>query len=138
MKVLTVIGILLLCYLLLMFINYINDKTYKKYKFKCIEMDFFFVYAVITGIAQYGKNWYFDELAIDGDILNGILLMSIAAALFIFILVLNIKRTTFFVGIGITLLQTIIFVPLAVVSFFVLLLALAFFSQTKPVYVINK
>ncbi|KAB7889666.1 hypothetical protein [Poseidonibacter ostreae] len=138
MKVLTVIGVLLLCYLLLMFINYINEKTYKKYKFKCIEMDFFIVYAVITGIAYYGNSWYLKELAIDGDILNGILLMIFAAVLFIFILVLNIKRTTFFVGIGITLLQTIIYVPLAVVSFFVLLLALAFFSQTKPVYVINK
>ncbi|APW65271.1 hypothetical protein LPB137_05125 [Poseidonibacter parvus] len=138
MKVLTVIGVLLLSYLLLMFINYINDKTYKKYKFKCIEMDFFFIYAVITGIAYYGNSWYLKALAVDGDILNGILLMSIAAALFIFILVLNIKRTTFFVGVGITLLQTIIFVPLAVISFFLLLIALAFFSQTKPVYVINK
>lgn len=137
MTVLIVIGILIGCYLLFRFITYINNKTYAKYKFECIDIGSFGLYAIITGLAYFGNSWYLKELRLDGDILNGILIMSFAAILFILILLSNIKKTSFFVGIGITLLQTIILVPLSAVSLVLLLIATAYFSQTKPVYNIN-
>ncbi|KAB7881231.1 hypothetical protein [Poseidonibacter ostreae] len=138
MKVLTVIGIAILCMLLTWLIGTMNEKTYEKYKFRFLGFDFFTLYAVITGLSYFGHKWYLSALEIDGDLLNGLLLMSFATILFILILVANIKRTSFFIGIGITLLQTIIYVPLSVVSFIALLIALAYFSQTKPVYTVNK
>lgn len=78
-----------------------------------------------------------DAAKVDGDILNGILLFSFGVILLITRLVLNIKIAKFFLGVLFTIVQFIIFMPMALGGLIVLMIILLLATQIKPVYNVN-
>lgn len=137
MTVLTVIGVVLFFVLLFWAIVKINDFTITKYRHEFFTWNSYFVYLLIYGGIYFGRNWYLKAVATNGDELNGILIVSFAVIILITMLVSNIKRSGFFFGLFITLLQVIVYIPFAVVGAIALLGIASFASQTRPVYNIN-
>ena len=90
-------------------------------------------YALIyAGFIVYNK-----AIANNGDILNGQLLIGIGVLLIISIIIYNIKKTSFFIGLILSLIQAVLYSVLATIGILFVIAAIAFFSETKPVYVVN-
>lgn len=137
MLLLKIIGIMLFLLLLYLLMEKINKFTLKKYSYEFFSKDLLGVYIVIYAGLFFGYKWYLNSLVNNTDILNGIILMSIASLIFLTILIKNIKSTTFYFGLLFTIIQAILFIPFVISGFIVILMLFAYFSQTKPVYNIN-
>ncbi len=78
-----------------------------------------------------------EALKKSGDLLNGQILIGIGLIIILVVIYKNFKATPILVASVLTLLQLIIALPLSVGVLLGLVMALAFFAETKPVYVIN-
>jgi hypothetical protein len=97
-----------------------------------------FILSVIGYLTIYfGYNWYMDALSNHGDLLNGGLLMGIGALVLSIVIYMNIKNTSLLYGLIMSMVTEILYCLATPIVFFALLLAVAYFSQTKPVYNIN-
>lgn len=137
MFVLSIIALLSVFLLFLYIIIKVNQITYKKYKYEFINAEVL-VYFVLTFTLLYlGKIHYFKAVLNDGDIWNGILLFSFGVIVFIIRFIKNIKIAGFFKGILYTIVQLIIYLPIAIFGFIAILFAMVVFANSKPVYNIN-
>ena len=78
-----------------------------------------------------------DALKEQGDLLNGVLLIAIGGMLLIVVVFLNIKNTSFVYGLVMSLIMEVFYAAATPVMFFALIMVVAFFADTKPVYNIN-
>lgn len=138
MLVLKVILVLAVGALIVYLLNKINILTAKKYKCEFFSIEYFSIFLCIFGLAFWGYDWYFDALKAKGDTLNGILIMAFTSIIYLLVLISNIRKSNFFFGLLITILQTIVFLPLSAAVLIVAIITLLFLSQTRPVYVLNK
>lgn len=141
MVVLSIIGGLLALLFLYWMVEKINELSYNKNNYEYFSATtagfvvvgyyfLFFGYGVYTQAAR----------VVDGDILNGILLMIIGGVLVGVIVIsnfINTPKENIFITLIFTAIQLIIYIGLAYVSIFIILLAFAVLAQTKPVYVLN-
>jgi hypothetical protein len=137
MTVLKIIGVFLFVGLIYFFITKINSFSYKKYKYGFFSNELFFLYCLIYALLFFGYDLYMDAAKVDGDILNGILLLAFGVILLAIRLVLNIKIAKFFLGLFFTIVQFIIFMPIALGGLIVLIVILLIATQIKPVYNVN-
>lgn len=137
MTVLKIIGVFLFVGLIYFFITKINSFSYKKYKYGFFSNELFFLYCLIYALLFFGYDLYMDAAKVDGDILNGILLFTFGVILLITRLVLNIKIAKFFLGLFFTIVQFIIFMPIALGGLIILMVILLIATQVKPVYNVN-
>ncbi|MCK9329076.1 MAG: hypothetical protein M0Q94_04295 [Candidatus Cloacimonetes bacterium] len=137
MLVLSIIGGAILVFILFMIVQSINKYSYKHFRYEFYNKRNFIIISISYGLIYFGKRGYETALIKHGDILNGQLLMAIGILGIFYALYYNIKRTNFMFGFFMSLFQAMLYLPLAVISFFILLGALAYFSDTKPVYVVN-
>jgi hypothetical protein len=137
MTVLKIIGIFLFIGLIYFFIIKINSFSYKKYKYDFFSNELFFLYCLIYALLFFGYDLYIDAAKVDGDILNEILLFAFGVILLAIRLVLNIKIAKFFLGLFFTIVQFIIFIPIALGGLIVLIVILLIATQIKPVYNVN-
>lgn len=137
MFVLKVIGVIVSLCLLFLLMFRLNIYTFNKYKYEFFTQTSFGIYMVIYCGIFFGYRSYENALRVNGDELNGILIIAIALLIFIAVLINNIKSTSFYFGIAFTTVQSLLYIPICIVGFFALLAAVAFFSQTKPVYRVN-
>jgi hypothetical protein len=137
MTVLKIIGIFLFIGLIYFFIIKINSFSYKKYKYDFFSNELFFLYCIIYALLFFGYDLYVDAVKEKGDILNGILLFAFGVILLAIRLVLNIKIAKFFLGLFFTIVQFIIFIPIALGGLIVLIVILLIATQIKPVYNVN-
>jgi len=137
MLVLKIIGAALVLLLLFVLMMKLNVYTYEKYKYEFFTETTFGIYIVIYGSAFLGYKWYLNSLSDDKDIINGIAVMVISSLIFLGTMIYNIKITNFFFGLVFTIIQAVLFIPFCVIGLIVIAFAIAFFSQTKPVYQVN-
>ena len=137
MTVLKIIGVFLFVGLIYFFITKINSFSYKKYKYGFFSNELFFLYCLIYALLFFGYDLYMDAAKVDGDILNGILIFAFGVILFTIRLVLNIKIAKFFLGLFFTIVQFIIFMPIALGGLIILMVILLIATQIKPVYNVN-
>lgn len=137
MTVLKIIGVFLLVGLIYFFITKINSFSYKNYKYGFFSSELFFLYCIIYALLFFGYDLYMDAAKVNGDILNGILLFAFGVILLITRLVLNIKIAKFFLGLFFTIVQFIIFMPIALGGLIILMVILLIATQVKPVYNVN-
>lgn len=137
MLVLKIIGAALVLLLLFGLMVKLNQYTYEKYKYEFFTETTFGIYIVIYGSAFLGYKWYLNSLSDDKDIINGIVVMVISSLIFLGTMIYNIKITNFFFGLVFTIIQAVLFIPFCVIGLIVIAFAIAYFSQTKPVYQIN-
>lgn len=141
MLVLSIIGGILGLVFIYWMVVKINELSYEKSGYEYFtptSAGFVIVgyYFLFFGFAAFSTASH----AVNGDILNGILLMIIGGVLVGVIIVSNFINTpneNILITIIFSSIQLIVYVGLAYVSAFILLLAFAALSQTKPVYVLN-
>jgi hypothetical protein len=137
MTVLKIIGVFLFVGLIYFFITKINSFSYKNYKYGFFSSELFFLYCLIYALLFFGYDLYMDAAKVDGDILNGILLFTFGVILLAIRLVLNIKIAKFFLGLFFTIVQFIVFIPIALGGLIILMVILLIATQIKPVYNVN-
>jgi len=137
MLVLKIIGILITVFLVYLMIVKVNEYTIQKYRYEFFNMGNFLISAVGYGLLYFGYKWYMSALEKNQDILNGQILIGIGVILILTVIYYNIKNTSGPTGLALSLVQAPIYSVLAVFSLIVLIAAVAFFSETKPVYNIN-
>ena len=135
MIVLSLIGIVIVGFLIYGFIEWFNKYSYKKEKYQFFTTDhtiaFVASYVIMfVGYMAMKGNWL-------DDWRNGAVILAIGILVFILTIHNNFKNTTPSLAIKGTILQVIIYIPVAVAGIFILFAAFAFFAQTKPVYNIN-
>ena len=134
MTVLYIIGVLAIAFALLMIVAWINALSEKKYGYEFFSYGNFALTTVAYALIFFGRRFYLDAVSIHGDILNGILMVGIGAVIVLGIVIYHIKHTSFLFGVFFGMIQLLIYVPAGVVGFFIAIAAIAWFSDTKPVY----
>ncbi len=137
MLVLSIIGIIIGLILLALFIQASNGYSVKVYGYEIFNTGNFTV-SVLGYLAIYfGNSWYMDALKEHGDLLNGEILMAIGGVFLIGVVYLNIKNTSLIYGLVMSIVAEVVYAAATPFILLVLLMAGAFFAETKPVYNIN-
>jgi len=137
MVVLSIIGIIIALILIALFIQASNEHSVKKYGYEIFNAGNFIVSVVGYLAIYFGNEWYGNALKEQGDLLNGELLIGIGVLLLLGVVYLNIKNTSLIYGLVMSVVTEILYAVATPVVLFVLLMAAAFFAETKPVYNIN-
>ncbi|MDQ7045414.1 MAG: hypothetical protein Q9M32_05815 [Sulfurimonas sp.] len=138
MFILKIIGFILLAYFIYSEVLEVNRYTYKQYRYEFFNTQNFVITVIGYVLLFIGDMWYADALKADADILNGQVLMALGAMLVIYVVYTNITNTTLLFGIVMSSLQLLLYIPLSVLSMFILVIVLGFAAETKPVYVVNQ
>ena len=136
--VLSIIGIFILIVLIYGLVDFLNKKTYSKFKYKFFTEEAFYYYVVIDMGLFFGYQWYSSALIKKVDTLNGILIIFFACCIFLYLLNKNIKRTNYSYGILLTIFQFIVYLPLSIFGAAGIIFAISYFLQTKPVINLNR
>jgi len=137
MFVLGVIGAILGIYLLVEFVVLLNSLSYKKYGYEFFSRVSMIIVTIGYYFCYFGYQVFLDATKSDGDILNGILLMGIGFIFLLFMLIANIKNTNFIMGISFSVVQFLVYIPIAYIAFFVIVITIIALMNTKPVWVLN-
>jgi len=137
MFVLKVLGVILGLYLLYEFIKLLNRVSDKKYNYKFFDEGSAFIVSIGYYFCYFGYSWYEDAVRVGGDILNGSILMGIGAIILLIMMYINIKSTNLFMGVVFGIFQFLVYIPVAVIAFYLVVVIIAALFQTKPVYVLN-
>jgi hypothetical protein len=135
MFILSLIGIGIIAMLIYGFIEWFNKYSFEKerYRFFTTEHTIAFVASYLImfiGYIAIKNNWLHDWK-------NGAVIMLIGTIIFVLSIRNNFKHTSRSLAIKGSILQVILYIPIAIVGIFILIAAYAFFAQTKPVYNIN-
>jgi len=134
MTVLYILGFIAAGIILLKIINFINNYSQRRYRYEFFNWGNYVVSTIGYFLVWYGNIWYQEELLINGDILNGQLLLMIGAILIIGVLYNHMNQTNFFFGLIVGIFQLVIYLPLAIFGVFAFVMVIAWFMDTKPVY----
>jgi len=137
MFVLGVIGAILGIYLLVEFVVLLNSLSYKKYGYEFFSRVSMIIVTIGYYFCYFGYQVFLDATKSDGDILNGILLMGIGFIFLLFMLIANIKNTNFIMGISFSVVQFLVYIPIAYIAFFAIVITIIALMNTKPVWVLN-
>ncbi|HQS67870.1 MAG TPA: hypothetical protein PLM93_11855 [Sulfuricurvum sp.] len=137
MFILTLIGLVAAGLLLYGFIEWFNGYTQEKARYKFFTMEHSAAMVISYGLIFFGNGNMQSALENHGDALNGALVIGIGAVILIVVIVNNFKnapKKLAFIG---TVLQIILYIPIAIGAVIIAAAMFAYFSQTKPVYNIN-
>jgi membrane-associated HD superfamily phosphohydrolase len=85
----------------------------------------------------FSFRWYENALSSNGDIYNGLILMSICLVTIICVIIYNIKQSNFLYGVLLSIYQLIACIVGVAIIIFVILIILGISSNIRPVYKIN-
>lgn len=137
MLVLSIIGLFALIIGMYLLTDKLNQISFKNYEYEFFSVQPYAVFSLMYILLYFGRKFYIDAALRDGDIWNGILLFSFGVIVFIIRFIKNIKIAGFFKGILYTIVQLIIYLPIAIFGFIAIVFAISIFANTKPVYNIN-
>jgi len=138
MFVLTIIGVIALLFGIYALVEKVKKITFDKYGYESFEPSTASVVAVGYYFLYFGWGFFEGALKNHGDILNGIILMIIGAVLVGIMFLAALKSMQFsFMGFVYVLFEFGIYIPVAFVGLFIVLLLIAALSDTRPVWVVN-
>ena len=137
MLVLSIIGIIIGLILLALFIQASNGYSVKLYGYEIFNIESFIISVLGYLAIFFGNSWYMDALKEQGDLLNGEILMVIGGVFLLSVIYLNIKNTSFIYGLVMSIVTEVVYAAATPIVVLVLLMAVSFFAETKPVYNIN-
>jgi len=137
MVVLSIIGIVVVLIIAYAFIIFVNNHSLKKYNYEIFNAATFF-WSFIGYLALFfGYDWYESALINHEDILNGELMLAIGAILLCSIIYYNISRTSLFYGLLMSIVTEAFYLIATPCVIFIIIIVVAYFSQTKPVFNVN-
>lgn len=137
MFILTLIGLVAAGLLLYGFIEWFNSYTQEKARYKFFTMEHSTAMVISYGMMLFGNINMQSALNNNGDALNGALIIAIGIIIFIAVIIHNFRNAPRKLAIIGTLLQTVLYIPIAIGALIIAAAMVAYFSQTKPVYNIN-
>lgn len=137
MTVLYILGTLLVIFLIFVLIEQINQYSTRHYLYEFFTWENLTITAVGYLVLFWGGAWYAQAITKDGDVLNGIILMSIGVLILVGLLIAHIKNTTFLFGFWIGVLQLLLYIPGALAGIFVFAALTIWLADTKPVINLN-
>ncbi|MEA2091281.1 MAG: hypothetical protein U9O83_02815 [Campylobacterota bacterium] len=137
MLVLGIILAVIVAILVYMLTQKIDGYTYTKYEYEFFTTDKFLTFFVAYLLLYFGNDWHEQALKASEDPLNGIVLIFIGALLILVNIYNNINNTSFILGFSVSIFQLVLFGVCSFFAFFALIVAVAFFANTRPVYNIN-
>lgn len=138
MEVLGTIAVLVLLLGVYVLLERLDNYANYAYGHKFFTIDNFILIVVAYLFLFFGHSSYVEALKNSGDLLNGVVLVFIGVGILLYKLYDNMKKTNIVLGIFMTLIQFVLYVVMAVVSVFFMIVFAIFLGGTKPVYVINK
>ena len=137
MVVLSIIGVVIVLFIAYKFIQYSNIHSLKKYNYEIFNTMTFF-WSVIGYLALFfGYSWYGDALQNHTDILNGELVFGIGVILLCSVVYVNVNRTSLFYGLLMSIVTGAFYLVATPFILAVIVIGVAYFSQTKPVFNVN-
>ena len=115
----------------------LDDIMSETYGYRFFTIEHFVMIFVAYLLIFFGHSWFVKALEASTDTLNGIVLMLIGAILIAVTFYRNIVNTSFAVGLSVSIVQLALYAVGSVFAFLALIMALAYFSDTKPVYTVN-
>jgi len=112
-------------------------KLYKRFRYEFFNARNLFIVCGSYVLLFFGNRMYKTALEQNGDILNGILLICFGVVGLLYTLFYNISRTNLDFGLFMSIIQYIIYIPITVIGVLTVIVLLAFFVNTRPVYNIN-
>ena len=137
MIVLGIIAAIIIIALLYLLIIKIDEYAYKVYHYEFFNMEHFIAVFTANLFIYFGHSWYQKAIAQSDDILNGTILMGIGTLIVVFVIYKNVKNTSLPLGLSVSIFQIVLYAAGSFLAFFAIIIAVAFFAQTKPVYNIN-
>ena len=138
MFVLKIIGVIALLLGVYALVERVKEITFDKYGYKSFEPATAAVVAIGYYFLYFGWDFFAEALKYHGDILNGIILMIIGVVLVGIMFLAALKSMEFsFMGFVYALFEFGIYIPVAFVGLFIVLLLIAALSDTRPVWVVN-
>lgn len=137
MTVLGIIGGIVLVLFVIWFVKKINLYSYKRFRYTFFNARNVFIVCGSYLLLFFGSEMYKTALEQSGDTLNGILLICFGMAGLFYTLFYNISRTNLDFGLFMSIIQYIIYIPITVIGVLTVIVLLAFFVNTRPVYHIN-
>jgi len=134
MLILSIIGIIVGIVLIYGFIIEVNRYTEKTYSYEFFNFANYGISAAGYVLIYYGYHWYEKALNTDQDILNGIILVGIGIILIGVVLYFNIKNTSIKLSILFSPIQQVLYAVFALFGLLAIVLMIAYFAQTKPVF----
>ena len=124
MEVAKIIGALVISWVIYSYLMNFKNSIYSKFKYNIFDGQILAMIVIAYVLLVYGMNWYYEALVNNGDILNGILLMCIAAILIIIVFIKNFDKTNFINAIYITFVQLCLGVVTGAVLIFLFIMSL--------------
>jgi hypothetical protein len=137
MAVLKIVGVLILIGVGYLVIRTINISTQQKYGYTFFNVVNFSLISAGYTLGYFGYGWYSKALSQGGDILNGELLMLFGAILVGVAFYYNSQKVPIGLALGLGIVQCILYIPMSYFALLAIAIAIAWFSQTKPVFSIN-
>lgn len=137
MTVLMIIGAIAALVLLAVFIGRTNEYTQRVYRYAFFTWQSLAITGAGYAFLLFGKNWYVTEMAKQGDLLNGIILMAIGVWIIYYVVRKNIEKTSLKFGLLFSVVQLILYIPATYMAIFVIMIIFIALAQTRPVYNIN-
>jgi hypothetical protein len=135
MEVIKIIWVLVLLWVIYSSLMNFKNKIYYKFKYNIFDGQILAMIVIAYVLLVYGMNWYHEALANNGDTLNGILLICIAAILIIIVFIKNFDKTNFINAIYITFVQLCLGVVTGAVLIFLFIMSLiAYDSRSNSRY----
>jgi hypothetical protein len=133
MLMLTLIGLLVAAAALYRFILWFNSYTRTHAHYEFFTMDHSLAMVFSYALIFFGHNW----IQNGNDGLNGVIVMGIGTLILLLVMINNFIKAPKLYAIAGSLMQLILYIPIAIGAVIVVAVVLAWASETKPVYVIN-
>jgi len=138
MVVLKIIGVIVGALFLFGIYVKINIYTYEKYKYEFLNNKNLVKMTIGNGISIFGYILFSDALRVNGDYLNGLIILVIGFILIATVLYDNYKHTPWYIAILFSLFEIAYCMFLLIIGLLLFGVIAALSSETKPVYTINK
>ena len=140
--VLTIIGVVVLAGGIFFALMRFNVHCEENFNYKFFSMPSCIASAAATWLVWGGYEMYTAAAKSGGDIYNGIALVVIGLGLFCGLVFFNFKRTNLLYGVGGSVLQLSLFVPLAYLSVYLIIAGFFLYvlcgAAVQRVHVVNK
>jgi len=137
MLILTLIGLLIGGIVIYAFIQWFNRYTVSKANYEFFTVEHSVAIMASYAMIFFGYVWFSNARTAHGDWLNGALIVGIGSLILLSLIVNNFLKTPKRIAFMGTIAQLIVYIPITMGGVIIVLVLMAFFAETKPVYVIN-
>lgn len=137
MFVLSLIALIAASAALYGFIEWFNSYTQEKARYEFFTKEHTAAMVLSYGMMFFGNQWFKNASAVNGDTLNGAVVIIIGAIILISVIVNNFNKAPQKIALIGTAAQLILYIPIAIAAVFIILMMMAVLAQTKPTYNLN-